>query len=71
MTGTRRHLLWSTGVVVVLALMVIAVASVRHAVAVQRTDDPRSTTGSGTRALAQLLTDHGIRLETTDNVADA
>ncbi len=68
---TRRRLLWSGGVLLVGLLIVVTVGSFRHAVSIQRSDDPRSTTANGTKALAQLLQDEGVGIEATDSVDDA
>ncbi|GAA3602326.1 DUF4350 domain-containing protein [Microlunatus ginsengisoli] len=71
MSTRRRAVLVGAGVLVVAALIVLVIGSYRHQVSVQRSDDPRSTTAEGTRALAQLLTDEGVRITTTDDVDTA
>lgn len=70
---SRRHrwILWCAALVGVAALIVLMIGSYRHQVTVQRADDPRSTTGAGAKALAQMLEDSGVQVEATDSVDDA
>ena len=70
-TGPRRKLLLGGAAVVVAALILLVIGTFRHQVSIQAADDPRSTTAQGVRALAQLLTDEGVRIETTDDVESA
>ncbi len=70
-TRTRRRLFWCAGILLVGLLIVLTIGSFRHAVSVQRSDDPRSTTPNGNRALGQLLTDEGVDIQVTDRVDDA
>ena len=67
----RRRLLWCGGVLLVGLLIVVTIGSFRHAVSVQRSDDPRSSTSNGNKALAQLLADEGVDVQVTDSVDDA
>jgi len=67
----RRRLLWCGGILLVGLLIVVTIGSFRHAVSVQRSDDPRSTTAKGNKALAQLLADEGVHIQVTDSVDDA
>lgn len=64
-------MLWLGAVLGVAVLITLVIGGFRHQVSVQSADDPRSTSAQGARALAQLLTDQGVRLTTTDSVEGA
>jgi hypothetical protein len=66
-----RRTRWLVGVVLVFALVVVAILVVLGSVARRQADDPRSSIGAAAGALAALLTDQGVRVVTTDRVADA
>jgi len=56
---------------VVIGLMVLAATKVHDTVTRTSTNDPRSTRPHGARAVAQLLTDQGVDLQSADQVAQA
>ena len=67
----RRPWLWLVGLVVVLGLIALTVALFSSAASSNRADDPRSVLPTGTAALAQLLSDEGVRIVPVDTVQRA
>lgn len=67
----RRLVRWLTAAGLVLGLVLLTISLLLGAAQAQRADDPRSTTSAGTGALAQLLSDEGVALVTTDRVDEA
>ena len=64
----RRPWLWLVGLVLVLGLIGLTVALFSSAASSNRADDPRSVLPTGTAALAQLLSDEGVRIVPVDTV---
>jgi hypothetical protein len=69
--GRNRTVRWLVAVVLVLLLVLLTVSLLRNAARSQAADDPRSTTSTGSAALAQLLSDQGVSVSTTDQVREA
>lgn len=67
----RRVWLWLVGAVIVVALILVTAGLFSALVTNTRADDPRSPLPTGTAALAQLLTDEGVRVVTASAPADA
>lgn len=67
----RRRLIRGGLVLATVAVLALMIGAYRYQVSIQTADDPRSTTPQGNRALAQLLTDDGVRVETTDDLDSA
>lgn len=66
-----RGWIWLLAAALVIALIMLTVALFTSAATNNRADDPRSVLPSGTSALAQLLSDEGVRVQPADDVETA